>query len=60
MDEQADRKDNRKRVNLTDPDTRALKVRRGSINGYNAQAMVSPLALANAGYHWSQHMQASE
>lgn len=35
---------NKRRVNLTDPDARAFKMRRGAITGYNAQAMVSPLA----------------
>ena len=44
LDELAVRKRNKSRVNLTDPDARALKARRGSITGYNAQAMVSPLA----------------
>ena len=44
MDELAARGGSKSRVNLTDPDARALKMRRGSITGYNAQAMVSPLA----------------
>ena len=44
MDELDVRERNKRRVNLTDPGARALKVRRGSITGYNAQAMVSPLA----------------
>ncbi len=44
MDELAVRKGNKSHVNLTDPDARALKVHKGSITGYNAQAMVSPLA----------------
>ena len=33
----------RKRINLTDPDTRLVKGRQGLVAGYNAQAMVSPL-----------------
>ena len=44
MDQLAARGRNKKRVNLTDPDARALRLRQGSITGYNAQAMVSPLA----------------
>ena len=44
MDELAVRGRSKSRVNLTDPDARALKIRRGSITGYNAQAMVSPMA----------------
>ena len=44
MDELAVCGRSKNRVNLTDPDMRALKVRRGSITGYNTQAMVSPLA----------------
>ena len=44
LDELAVRKRNKNRINLTDPDARALKVRQGAITGYNAQAMVSPLA----------------
>ena len=44
MDQLDARGRNKTRVNLTDPDARALKLRQGSITGYNAQAMVSPLA----------------
>ena len=33
------------RINLTDKDARMMKGRQGPIAGYNAQAMVSPLAL---------------
>ena len=44
LDQLDARGSSKKRVNLTDPDARALKMRRGAITGYNAQAMVSPLA----------------
>ena len=44
MDQFDARGRNKRRVNLTDPDARALRMRQGSITGYNAQAMVSPLA----------------
>ncbi len=44
MDELAVRKRNKNRINLTDPDARALKVRQGAIAGYNTHPMVSPLA----------------
>ena len=37
-----------KRVNLTDEDSQLMKGRNGIINGYNAQAMVSPLSLDTA------------
>jgi hypothetical protein len=38
-----------KRVNLTDADARLLPSRRGYVAGYNAQAVVSPLAEQTAG-----------
>jgi hypothetical protein len=37
-----------KRINLTDEDSQLMKGRDGIINGYNAQAMVSPLSLETA------------
>ena len=36
------------RINLTDKDSQLMKGREGIINGYNAQAMVSPLAVETA------------
>ena len=39
---------NLKRVNLTDEDAQLMKGRDGIITGYNAQTMVSPLALQTA------------
>jgi hypothetical protein len=39
---------NLKRVNLTDEDAQLMKGRDGIITGYNAQAMVSPLAVNTA------------
>jgi len=36
------------RINLTDTDSQLMKGRDGIINGYNAQAMVSPLAVETA------------
>ena len=41
--EQVRAEEGRKRINLTDPDTRLVKGRQGLVAGYNAQAMVSPL-----------------
>jgi transposase len=41
-------KDTMKRINLTDEDAQLMKGRYGIITGYNAQAMVSPLAVEAA------------
>jgi hypothetical protein len=41
--------DGPRRVNLTDADAQLMKSRQGFVAGYNAQAMVSPLAPAPAG-----------
>jgi transposase len=38
----------RQRVHLTDPDVRLLRSREGYVAGYNAQAMVTPVAAADA------------
>ena len=38
------------RINLTDGDARLMPSRRGYVAGYNAQAVVSPLAEQRAGY----------
>jgi hypothetical protein len=40
--------DGLKRINLTDADSQLMKGRDGIINGYNAQAMVSPFAIDTA------------
>lgn len=39
--------DGPRRVNLTDPDAKLLKTRRGYLTGYNAQAMASPVVDAD-------------
>lgn len=36
-------------VNLTDPDARLMKGRQGTVAGYNAQAMVAPIAADHGG-----------
>jgi len=43
--DQVSAEDGPARVNLTDPDARRLKSSGGFVTGYNAQAMVAPLAL---------------
>ena len=47
--EQVRAEEGRKRINLTDPDTRLVKGRQGLVAGYNAQAMVSPLKAEHGG-----------
>jgi hypothetical protein len=47
--EQVSAEDGPSRVNLTDPDARLVKTHQGFLAGYNAQAMVSPVAPDTAG-----------
>jgi transposase len=47
--EQVSAEDGPNQVNLTDPEARLVKTHQGFLAGYNAQAMVSPLAPDTAG-----------